>query len=497
MRPELSSDAFPERFVAEFKGYSRPKSDDLAVVLCHFSPAGFRRPAENARRVVADMKEAGIPVYPIELVRKGCTQELINPYMVVEADSVMFHKENLLNIAVDSLPERHSKVVFLDADVRFNERDWVDRASAAMESADVMQPMEWCFWSSSRNKISAAEQLARGRRLNVGNVHPGFATGARRDWLARVGGLYDLAVVGNGDACLWHAVGFSMGLGFSDESLAPYLSKYRGFDEYKERVQESRPRVASLKGCFAGHMPHGTANRRGYVDRHSMLAGDLSVRRNDQGIYEWIDASNNEQMERYFLSRDEDNLTTQDSLEPHMDDQTIALFSDLVSRASVYIEYGCGGSTSFAFLNSKAKIIGVDTDGLWIDMALNFMPGRLDRVDLCRVDVGDVGEWGYPSDADADGTVYSSWPWTRTDRADLVLVDGRFRVACAVKTMLSARAGTPIIFEDYFGRDHYSMIEKLASPESRHGRSALFKVPNSFDRNLAELIFKRSVKDAR
>lgn len=497
MRPELSPDAFPERFVSEFRGYSRPNSDDLAVVLCHFSPAGFRRPAENARRVISDMREAGIPVYPIELVRPKGKQELVNPHMVVEAESAMFHKENLLNLVVDSLPEKHSKVIFLDADVRFNERDWVDRASAAMESADVMQPMEWCFWSSSRNKISAAEQLSRGGRLNVGNVHPGFATGARRDWLVRVGGLYDLAVVGNGDACLWHAVGSSMGLGFPDESLAPYLSKYKGFDEYAERVRESRPRVASIKGCFAGHIPHGTANRRGYVERHSLLAGDLSVRRNGQGVYEWIDASNNGPMTDYFRSRDEDNLTRQASLDPHMDEETLALFRSLVSGASVYVEYGCGGSTSFAFNNSGARIIGVDTDRTWIEMVRNFMPGDLSRTELCHVDFGEVGEWGFPLSEKTDGKVYASWPWTRTRRADLVLIDGRFRVACAAKSLMEAQPGTPVIFEDYFGRDYYSIIEKLAVPEGRHGRSALFRVPASLDRNLAELVFKRSVRDAR
>jgi hypothetical protein len=496
MRPELSPDAHPERFVSQFAGYSEPERDDTAVVLCHFSPAGFRRPAENARRVVSDMREAGIPVYPIELVQGGRRQEIVNPHLVVEADSVMFHKENLLNLALDSLPSRHSKAVFLDADVRFSDRNWLDRVSHVLDSADVIQPMEWCFWSSTRSKISAAEQLSRGRRLNVGNVHPGFATAARRDWLDRVGGLYDLAVVGNGDACLWHAVGSSMGLGFQGESLAPYLSKYKGYDEYVEKVKASSPRVASMRGCFAGHLPHGTANNRRYVERHKMLVGDLSVRRNASGVYEWEDPSNNGPMLEYFRSRDEDNLTTQDSLEPHMDVETLDLFRNLLSQAKTYIEYGCGGSTSFAFLNSATRIVGVETDRSWMEMVMNFMPGRLERVDLCHVDLGEVGEWGFPK-SEADGTVYASWPWTRAEGADLVLVDGRFRVACTLKSMLEARPGTPVIFEDYFGRDFYSAIERLAKPQSRHGRSALFVVPQSIDRNLAELILKRHVRDAR
>lgn len=497
MRPQLSSDAFPERFVSSFKGYRSPARDDTAVLLCHFSPAGFRRPAENARRVISDMRDAGIPAYAIELVHPGRKGDLTNPEMRVSSESFMFHKENLLNILLSQLPDRYSKVVFLDADVRFSDRDWLDRTSAALDSCDIIQPMEWCFWSSTRNKMSAAEQISRGGRLNMGSVHPGFATAARRDWLDRSGGLYDLAVVGNGDACLWNAVASCMGLGFEDSSIAAYSSKYKGLKEYSERVAATRPRVGSLKGCFAGHLPHGTADKRGYAERHSILERDISVRRNEQGVYEWNDARNNEPMLAYFRSRDEDNLTTQDSLDTGMDDETLALFRSLVAEAKTYVEYGCGGSTSFAFMHSGARIIGVDTDRSWLDMVMNFLPGDLERVDLCHVDVGDVVEGGFPLAAEADGTVYSSWPWTRTREADLILVGGRFRAACFAKSMLEARPGTPLIFPDYFTSELNPAVEKIAAPESRHGRSALFRAPPSLDRNLAELVLKRSVKDAR
>lgn len=506
MRPSLSTDATPERFVSNFRGYLKPTKGDTAVVICHFSPAGFRRPAENARRVVSDMREAGVPIYAVELLRPGRKPDLVSPEMTVSSDSVMFHKENLMNLMLSKVPDRYSKVVFLDADVRFSEKDWVDRVSDALDNADIVQPMEWCFWSSTRSKISAGEQLARGRRLNIGNVHPGFATAARRDWLDRVGGLYDLAVVGNGDACLWDAVARVQGLGFPEGSASPYMSRYDGLGAFADRVRLSSPRVLSLRGCFAGHMPHGTAKKRGYMERHSLLKQDISVVRNADGVYEWVDPSNNGPMLEYFRSRDEDNLTEQETLEPHMDDETRELFIGMVKGARVYVEYGCGGSTVYAFNNSSSKIVCVDSDKEWLDMAFNFMPGRLDRVEACYVNIGEISEWGFPTTPKVDGIAYCSWPWTRTKYADLVLVDGRFRVACTVKTMMEAEPGTPIIFEDYFGkdfssegyrRDFYSAVERLAAPESRHGRSALFRVPKSIDRNLAEMVLKRHAKDPR
>lgn len=497
MRPELSPDAYPERFVSEFRGYSKPSRSDTAVVLCHFSPAGFRRPAENARRVIADMRAADIPVYAAELVYPGRKGDLVDPDLRASADSFMFHKENLLNLMLAKVPDRYSKVVFLDADVRFSDKEWLDRTSAALDSADVMQPMEWCFWSSTRNKISSAEQLSRGRRLDMGNTHPGFATAARRDWLDRIGGLYDLAVVGNGDACLWNAVASRAGLGFASETSSPYLSRYQGLEEYCSLVASTSPRVASLRGCFAGHLPHGTAVKRGYAERHAMLQRDISVRRNGEGVYEWSNPDNNSPMLSYFRSRDEDNLSMRESLEPHMDEETLSEFRAQLSRSRVYVEYGCGGSTVMAFRESSAKIISVDSDKWWLDYVFNFISGDASRLDACHVDLGEVGSWGFPLSSDADGSVYCSWPWGRTKSADLVLVDGRFRVACLMKTLLSARPGTTVVFEDYYGRDFYYAAEKVADPIKRVGRSAVFAVPLGLDRNLAELVLKRHLKDPR
>jgi hypothetical protein len=497
MRPELSSDAFPERFVSEFSGYSRPSRDDTAVIVCHFSPIGFRRPAENARRVVSDMRESGIPVYSIELVHEGRKPELVDPDLRVSARSFMFHKENLMNLMLGRVPDKYSKVVFLDADVRFNDREWIDRVSVSLDGADIIQPMEWCFWSSTRSKMSAAEQLSRGGRLDVGHTHPGFATAARRDWLDRVGGLYDMAVVGNGDACLWHAVAQHMGLGFPEDSASPYLSKYRSLGEYVGRVSATKPRVGSMRGCFAGHMPHGTAKKRGYVERHSLFEKDISVGANSDGVHEWSDPSNDATMLSYFASRDEDNLTTQDSLHPHMDEDTLEFFLESVKKANVYVEYGAGGSTAAAFRTSKAKIISVESDKWWLDMVYNFMPGDTSRVDACHIDLGKVTNWGFPMSPNVDGSVYCSWPWTRTNKADLVLVDGRFRVACLVKTLIEAEPGTTVIFEDYVGRDFYHAAEKVTQPKRKIGRSALFVVPNSLDRNLADIVLKRHLKDPR
>lgn len=51
----------------------------------------------------------------------------------------------------------------------------------------------------------------------------------------------------------------------------------------------------------------------------------------------------------------------------------------------------------------------------------------------------------------------------------MVLVVGRFRVACFVYSLLCAQTRTIILFDDYANREHYHAVEEFSRP--RHIRS--------------------------
>src|SRR4051795_7601829 len=44
---------------------------------------------------------------------------------------------------------------------------------------------------------------------------------------------------------------------------------------------------------------------------------------------------------------------------------------------------------------------------------------------------------------------------------DLVLIHGRFRVACLPPSVLAAPAGTRVLFDDYIGRSKYHVVERF------------------------------------
>lgn len=158
-----------------------------------------------------------------------------------------------------------------------------------------------------------------------------------------------------------------------------------------------------------------------------------------------------------------------------MDQNEGRLFQQHLENASGYLEYGCGGSTSLALESGVTRLHSVETDPEWIekisqqeDVAAALTSNRLT---LHSKDLGTVGKWGFPKDRDyiTNWPFYSLGVWKLIDTdIDLVFVDGRFRVACALCGFLMGKPGVVVGIHDFTGRDYYEpvlafgeVIEKL------------------------------------
>ena len=71
---------------------------------------------------------------------------------------------------------------------------------------------------------------------------------------------------------------------------------------------------------------------------------------------------------------------------------------------------------------------------------------------------------------------YRTWVWRQGVSPDVVLVDGRFRVACFLTSLIEAVENTIIIFDDYADRHHYHVVERFLKPFKCCGRQAFFRV---------------------
>jgi hypothetical protein len=151
-------------------------------------------------------------------------------------------------------------------------------------------------------------------------------------------------------------------------------------------------------------------------------------------------------------------------------------------QARVILEYGSGGSTQLAASLPGKFVISVESDRDWaIDLQ-----GQLDRAGLpspaivWHVDIGITGRWGRPT-SDESWQKYHHYPlsiWSEPffRHPDVVLIDGRFRAACFVATVMRIDKPVTVLFDDYAERPAYHVVEKLAKPVRTIGRMAEFQI---------------------
>ena len=180
----------------------------------------------------------------------------------------------------------------------------------------------------------------------------------------------------------------------------------------------------------------------------------------------------------------------------HVDDEKLfdgdnLLFKSLAKKASIYAEYGCGHSTFWVSNNTQIKIISVDSSKIWIEKIKGIVKDQQEII-FQWIDCGELGEWGRPKTYEKrenfQNYINAIWQYP-SFKPDLILIDGRFRVACFLASLLNSNPGTKIIFDDYFDRPYYHVVEEFIQPIDKCGRQALFIVPTAeFDSLLIEKI---------
>ena len=182
-----------------------------------------------------------------------------------------------------------------------------------------------------------------------------------------------------------------------------------------------------------------------------------------------------------------------------MSDAKIELLNESIVRSSHYLEYGMGGSTILASQKSLLSIIAIDSSEEWIEkvqssIQKSFYKGILH---LIHADLGITAAWGYPID---EAKVkrwpqYYASPWIKYRSInlspDLILIDGRFRAACFLFSLLHCKAGTRILWDDYLERPEYHFVEEALKPQGLIDDMAIFKVNEKNDAQLvASLLFE-------
>ncbi|HEY6618191.1 MAG TPA: hypothetical protein VIY68_01480 [Steroidobacteraceae bacterium] len=176
---------------------------------------------------------------------------------------------------------------------------------------------------------------------------------------------------------------------------------------------------------------------------------------------------------------------------PALDVEGYRYFATRMPRARNYLEYGSGGSTIVA-AKYRVRFKSVDSDPFFLRAVENKITAEFGSPngDFIYCNIGMTELWGFPIFKRLSSSRRKRWkryalaPWLNQDASflpDLVLIDGRFRVACALTTIkyLTNKVPFEILVDDYGDRAGYREIEKYAELSSMQGRMAVFNPKSS------------------
>ncbi len=346
------------------------EEETLHVVLVYNNP--FRW--ESRRRLFNDcvrhmLSCPNVRVYPIELAYDQRPFEVTDPQQAdfvnsgrrvdtqLRSDCAMWHKENLINLAVRRFPPGWRYGGYWDADFTTTRHDW------ALETIHMLQHYSWVqlfstyvdltgnyptSWMGQRpyrmsssfayNFLHQGEfktymekagkfggmgntygiRLDRGPKFPYG-LPPGATGGGwawRRQAFTTVGGLLETCILGSGD---WHmAFGLSGLTNVAAEMkrcTEPYVNKVLQWQQ-RAGILQSNP-GKGVVGCIdhhAIHHFHGSKTRRQYGDRWAILRDnqfdpDVDITKDWQGVFRFTGnkPALRDAVTCYFVTRVEDD----------------------------------------------------------------------------------------------------------------------------------------------------------------------------------------------
>lgn len=258
--------------------------------------------------------------------------ELSDKITRVQTESLLWHKETLLNKVIKSLPQKYRYIFWIDADVIFKNKKWItDGVKAMQNGANIIQPFEYCVHlDQDESKPSFNLNLYKNMSSNPYTRHPsvwrsfcsnmverpmigtsdnydihghvGFAWAAKREILDRCP-LYEKALIGGADHIIAHAAAGQI----------PHRCINKAFIEDMDAVNEwskkfyrlVRGKIGYVKGDLY-HIWHGDVNERQYLKRiREFTKPSKSIsQRDENGFYVNKDKELDKYVGQYFDRRE-------------------------------------------------------------------------------------------------------------------------------------------------------------------------------------------------
>lgn len=300
----------------------------LHVIATIVNPSRYQSRYRLYEEFAKYITDAGAVLHTIEAAYGDRDFEITdagNPnHIRVRTSHEVWHKENLINIAVSRLPSDWKYVAWVDADVQFARPDIVAETIHQLQHFSVVQMFSHATDLDLQHQPMqtfggfVAQYMQRDiamppRPDEYGVWHPGYAWACRRDAWDHLGGLIDFGIVGSADRYM--ACAF---LGQVKSCLSAEVQRYcptytAWCVEWEARAERYIQRnIGYVQGLLL-HYFHGSKKDRGYIGREEILWKNrfdpaCDIKRDWQGLLQLTDQKSRlrDHLRTYFRSRNED-----------------------------------------------------------------------------------------------------------------------------------------------------------------------------------------------
>lgn len=303
---------------------NEPIESQLHVVIVVSNPCLYKRRYELAHRFIRKMlKTPYIVLYIVELAYGGedfYITQAGNPHhlQIRTRTAPLWHKENMINLGIQKLlPAEWRAMAWIDADIEFDSPTWpMDTLKILNGYKDVVQLFSHAIDMDARG-YTLSTFSGFGYNYELGHCymgagldywHPGFAWACTRRAYERMGGLYQMSILGSGDHNMCYSFIFNV-LESVNHSAHP---------DYKATLEEWQSRSCRLRlGYVPGvirHFFHGSKKNRKYRERWQILvkhsySPKLHITTNGDGLLVPTKECPQELLDdimQYFKERNED-----------------------------------------------------------------------------------------------------------------------------------------------------------------------------------------------
>jgi hypothetical protein len=257
-----------------------PIEDKLHVIAVLSNPCNYARRYILAREFISRMEmEENVILYIVELTYGAQNYYVTEPknkkHLRLNGDIPLWHKENMINIGVSKLlPPSWKAFAWIDMDIEFQNPYWaLDTLKVLNGFRDIVQVFSHCI---DMNKMGDAmsifpsfgyqhskQKVYGGNGINM--WHPGFGWAITRKAYERIGGLYEVSILGAGDNNMAHSI---IGNGVNTLNIATtddYKDSLTNFQKYASQM-----RLGYIPGIIS-HYYHGSKKNRQYNERWKIL----------------------------------------------------------------------------------------------------------------------------------------------------------------------------------------------------------------------------------